>query len=140
MDAAHLHQVLIFRVDQPVVVNPQTLVSPHPHHLRRLVETIGSRQTKAVRDPRQISQIEDVVELGGGGREVLDHFLVELQGARGDGVDHVADVFREGLHVAAQDGRVDLAQGFFRREGDVEDREEGDEARIDLVPPATSLK
>ena len=37
-------------------------------------------------DPGQISQVEDVVELGGGGGKVSDNPLVQLYGGSGDGI------------------------------------------------------
>ena len=60
----YLNQCLVSLVDQPVIKNPQAFITPHPHQLSNISDSIGGRLEQSLRNTRQISKIEDVVELG----------------------------------------------------------------------------
>lgn len=39
--AAHAHQLLVYFVNEPVMENPQALISPHPYHLGHCLKPTG---------------------------------------------------------------------------------------------------
>ena len=135
----HLNQDLVFLIRQSVEEHPQAFIPPHSDERPHSREAIGRGLQQTLRNPGQIAQVEDVVELGRGRREVVDDDLVEVEGPLGDLVGDLLDVLVEGLGVAGQDGGVDVLEGGVRREGDVEGAEEGDEAGVDLVTTSASL-
>ena len=80
-----LHNVLwdqgpVFVVGQAVVEHTQTLIPPDSHKARRLSVALRDGEKESVVDARQVSEVEDVVELGGGGRQIPHNSLVEFNG------------------------------------------------------------
>ena len=62
----YIEKLFINIIDEPVSNHSKALVPPDPHKLIHLGEPVWGGETQPVVDTRQISQIEDVVELGWG--------------------------------------------------------------------------
>lgn len=60
--------------------HPEDFVSPQTHKLRCSAEVGRLGQEKPLSHSGQVSQVEDVMEAGGGGRQLLNDVGVELQG------------------------------------------------------------
>lgn len=54
-------------------------------------------EDKPIENPREVSEVEDVVELGRGGRQVLDDVFVQHQGAGRQQATHGCDALMERL-------------------------------------------
>ena len=59
----HLNDFLVGVADEPVEDDPYTLVAPHANKLVRLGEHVQGGETETAVDTRQVSQVEDVMEL-----------------------------------------------------------------------------
>ena len=104
-----------------------------------LDESVRGRETQAVVDARQVSEVEQIVKLGRRRRQILHDRLVELEGHLGQHGHRRLDRLRERLRVSRQDRVVDTVQRRFRRKRHVEHRKEGYEAWIYVVPAAARL-
>lgn len=56
--------------------NPEHFVSPQSHKLRGSSEASGAGQQETFGHSRQVTQVEDVVEAGGCGRQLLYDVIV----------------------------------------------------------------
>jgi len=108
--------------------------------LANVLEALGRCEHEAVVDAREVPAVEDVVELGGGRRQLGNDGVVEGERDLGDDGHDVGDVGAEGPGVSLEDGVENVEEGLLAGEGDVVDVVEGDEARIDLVATAAGLK
>ena len=70
MTQTDLDDLLVGVTNEPVKDDPHALVAPDTHELVHLVKHVGCGETEAAVDAGQVSQVEDVVELGGCGRQV----------------------------------------------------------------------
>ena len=62
------HQRPVPVVSESVIEDTQTLIPPHTHKRSRVLELLRDGREEAVVDAREVSQVEDVVKLGGSGR------------------------------------------------------------------------
>ena len=65
-----LNDLLVGVTNEPVKDDAHTLIAPDANELVDLVEHVGCGETEPAVDAGQISQIEDVVELGRRRRQV----------------------------------------------------------------------
>ncbi len=108
--------------------------------MANVLEALGRCEHEAVVDAGEVPEVEDVVELGGGRRQLENDGVVEGERDLGDDGHDVGDVGAEGPGVSLEDGVENVEEGLLAGEGDVVDVVEGDEARIDLVATAAGLK
>lgn len=66
--------VFVGITDQSIADDTQTLVPPYTYKLLHFGEPVGSGQTHSMIDSRQVSQVENVVELWGCGWKIFDNF------------------------------------------------------------------
>ena len=68
-----VHDQSVDVADKPVEEDANALVTPDSQKLVDLVEAVRSGHRQAVVDARQVSQVEDVVELGRRRRQIAHH-------------------------------------------------------------------
>ena len=88
-------QGVVLVVGQAIVEHTEALVSPHTDHTLRGVKAVGCDEEEAMVDAREIPEVEDVVELGGGRGEVANNAAVQLHGCLGDDLGQVLHVCRQ---------------------------------------------
>ena len=67
----HTDILFVCVIDEAVTDDPHGLITPQAQELLRLGETVLGGQAQAVVDTGQVTQVEDVVELGRCRRKVL---------------------------------------------------------------------
>ena len=87
------HQRTILVSGEPVIEHPQALVPPHPHKAGRSIESLWCGEEEAMVDTGEVPEVEDVVELGGGGGKVSHYPLVQLHGGSSDGFRELLDTW-----------------------------------------------
>ena len=88
-------QYAVLIVGETIVEYPQRFIPPETDELSRHIKPIGGAQTEAVVYSGKVTQIEDVVELGGCGREVTDYSGIQFQ-------SHICYTIGELLDVYSQ--------------------------------------
>ena len=76
MMETYIQEVFICIIDKPISYDPQTLIPPDPHKVVHFLKPVRGGEAQAMIDTRQISQVKDVVELGGGWGQLLDNCAV----------------------------------------------------------------
>ena len=135
-----LHQAYISRVDESITEHTVALVPPKPNEARLRLELVHRGQVETLIDSAQVPQIENVVELQRGTGQLLQARVVQLQGGLRDPVHRALDIVREVAQMRLQERRVDLLDGLFRGEGDVEGAVEGHRPRVHPVITATGRR
>lgn len=75
----HLDYFFVLDGDQPIGDHPHGLISPHSDHLGHALKPLGGGQYEAIVDPGQIPEVENVVEFGWRGWEIVDDGLVKSE-------------------------------------------------------------
>mmetsp|Transcript_10031 Transcript_10031/g.27325 ORF Transcript_10031/g.27325 Transcript_10031/m.27325 type:complete len:262 (-) Transcript_10031:1586-2371(-) len=134
-----VHHVLIFRADQAVMEHAQRLIAPQAQELLGVGELVGGGEQQALIHSRNVSQVEDVVEARGCGRQLLTDEVVQAdRGIRQLLANELSDAFSGQLvEVRGQDSLVNGAQILAGWELDLEDVEEAHESGVDRVARPT---
>lgn len=72
-----------------------TLVFPQRHHSADVVDNVRSSVKHALPDSTQVTQVENVMELGGGGQHLDLDLLPHLPGGWHKGVNQLTDILWE---------------------------------------------
>lgn len=59
-----------------ISIDTTGLMQPQTHKVQRIFDTLCSCKEKSLKDIREVSEIEDIVELDGSGQESGGHLLV----------------------------------------------------------------
>ena len=100
-----------------VAVDARRLVHVEAADLHRRLVRGGRRGDEALEDGRERAQVPLVVELDGRRHEGVGDLLVHGDGALDELRQHLLDLAREDVEVAAHDVRVDRLEHLRLREG-----------------------
>mmetsp|Transcript_66770 Transcript_66770/g.204330 ORF Transcript_66770/g.204330 Transcript_66770/m.204330 type:complete len:207 (-) Transcript_66770:97-717(-) len=82
----------VLHVGQPVHENPTAFVDPQPQHLLFVLVELCLRQVYALEHLGHVPQVEEVMALGGRGKEILGDIGVQLDGRHRQGLRQGFDV------------------------------------------------
>ena len=90
-----LEPFFIRDIDESVDDRTITLVFPQRHHSAGVVDNVRSSVKHALPDSTQVTQVENVMKLGGGGQHLDLDLLPHLPGGWHKGVNQLTDILWE---------------------------------------------
>mmetsp|Transcript_100923 Transcript_100923/g.285849 ORF Transcript_100923/g.285849 Transcript_100923/m.285849 type:complete len:741 (+) Transcript_100923:4054-6276(+) len=129
-------EALVRVVGEAVLVHARALVPPEAHQDGGAAHGLRIGLADALEDARQVAQAEDVVELRRGGRQVVDHGLVQLHGHLRQLHDALLHHRVEAHEAVLEDTGIDPLDRLQAGGGDAHAGVEAHHARVDRVAPS----
>jgi hypothetical protein len=120
-------------INEAIAENAHALVLPETDKLGLGAHLVEGGHKETFVHAGQITQVENVMELHGGTRQLLAALVVETESGVSDRIDARGALFRELEQRFPQDAGVNLLGGFLAGEGDVEHVVEGHQAGVNSV-------
>mmetsp|Transcript_85890 Transcript_85890/g.195813 ORF Transcript_85890/g.195813 Transcript_85890/m.195813 type:complete len:344 (-) Transcript_85890:1520-2551(-) len=112
------HKCFVVLGVEPVLVDAAALVAPQAHEHAARVDNLGVALPEALEDAGEVAEVEDVVELGRGRRQCVDHCLVEVVGRNWEFQGSLTNCLSKPAELHLQNTGENTNDGLNRWESD----------------------